>query len=399
MSARSSLKTIGLEAAEILRRHVAAGYMSGAVAIIADAESAEVVFIGDESQEQSVRMRRDSIFRIASMTKPVTAVATLMLIEDGKLRLDEPIDRWLPELANRRVLREIDAPLTDTVPAKRAITVEDLLTFRCGLGDALAPDSYPIQRAISALQLIGFGPPDPSYPVSPDEWLQRVATLPLMAQPGERWLYNTGSCLLSVLLARVSGQPLPELLRKRLFEPLGMKDTAFFAAATQLDRLVSAYRLEAGRAVLYDAPATSAWKTRPAFPDGAAGLVSTADDYLAFARLLLAGGRVGGHRLLSEASVAAMLRDHLTARERSGGAPILSAGRGWGLGLSVVVEQGPEGLPAGCCGWSGGLGTTWMADPRTGLHAILLTQTQFISPVPPAVHQEFWHAVFSPTYL
>jgi CubicO group peptidase (beta-lactamase class C family) len=394
------LKATALAVGAILRQHIETGYMPGAVALIAHADAAELVIIGDKARERQDPLARDSIFRIASMTKPITAAATMMLVEDGRLRLNEPVERWLPELANRRVLRQIGSPLDDTVPAKRPITVEDLLTFRCGLGIVLAaPDTLPIQRQIAALQLVGFGPPDPASPIGPDEWLRRLGTLPLMAQPGEQWLYNTGAYILGVLLARVSGSSLPALLQKRVFEPLGMQDTAFFVPQAKRARLVSSYRLEAGRPQLDDAPASSAWGSPPAFPDGGAGLVSTADDYRAFSRLLLAHGRTDRRRLLSPASVAAMTTDHLTPAQRAGGAVILGDGRGWGLGMSVVVETTAEGLPVGTYGWNGGLGTTWVADPHSGLTAILLTQTMFTSPVAPAVHQEFWHAVFSPAVL
>jgi CubicO group peptidase (beta-lactamase class C family) len=367
------------------------GEVPGAIALLSRGGETHVEKAGD--------VWPDTIFRISSMSKPVTAAAALILVEECVLRLDDPVDEYLPELASRRVLTRLDAPLGDTVPAARPITVRDLLMFTLGLGFGQGmwgpPGSVPIMDALSAL---GQGMPAPAGVPGPDEWLRRLGELPLVYQPGERWLYNTGSCILSVLLARVSGQSLPELLRKRLFEPLGMKDTAFFAAPSQLDRLVNAYRLEAGRLQL-DGPATSAWKTPPAFPDGAAGLVSTVDDYLAFSRLLLAGGRVGNHRLLSEGALNAMLRDHLTERQRADGAEILGAGRGWGYGLSVVTDDGAAGLPAKSCGWNGGLGSSWVADPRSGLHAILLTQTLFTSPTPPAVHQDFWHVVFSPTYL
>jgi CubicO group peptidase (beta-lactamase class C family) len=394
------LKAIVARTAETLSRHLATGYMPGAVALIGQADTADVVAVGTPSKDDVTHIRRDSIFRIASMTKPLTAAATMILVEAGRLRLDEPVSRWLPELANRRVLKNRCGPLDDTIPAKRAITVEDLLTFRCGLGIVLtSPDNCPILGRISELKLVGFGPPDPTSPLAPDEWLKRLGTLPLMTQPGEQWMYNTGSYLLGVLLARASGRLLPELLRGLIFEPLGMRDTGFFVPASKRGRLVSAYRLEAGHTELYDAPASSAWSTPPTFPDGGGGLVSTADDYFVFSRFLLARGWVGKGRLISEASVAAMTRDHLTAEQRAGGAPILSSGRGWGFGLSVVTEQTAEALPVGAYGWTGGLGTSWMADPRSGLTAILLTQTLFTSPVAPAVHQEFWRAVFSPALL
>jgi CubicO group peptidase (beta-lactamase class C family) len=396
MSDPGGLQALALQAGTVLSRHVTAGYAAGAVALIGRGTAAEVVVIGQQGLDSPVPMRRDSVFRIASLTKPLTAAAAMMLVQHGKLRLADPVVRWLPELANRRVLRQLDSALTDTVPARRPITVEDLLTFRCGLGIVLEPPgTYPIQREIAALQLIGFGPPDPAYPTGPDEWLKRLGRLPLMAQPGERWIYNTGSYILGVLLARASGRSLPELLRELLFEPLGMRDTAFAVAAASRARLVDAYRLEAGRLRLSDAAAASAWSTPPRFPDGGAGLVSTVDDFFAFSRLLL--HQLGGsERLLSPASIAAMTTDHLTEDQRAGGPPVLSAGRGWGFGMSVVAMSSVEGLPQGAFGWNGGLGTTWVADPRSGITAILFTQTQFTSPVAPAMHQEFWRAIFSP---
>jgi len=394
------LHVVGLAVSGILEGHLKAGYMAGAVALIARGDAAELVVVGDKAKERTDPLRNDSIFRISSMTKPITAAVTMMLIEEGRLHLDEPVDRWLPELARRRVLKTISSPLDDTVWAKRAITVEDLLTFRCGTGILLAPaDTYPIQRQIAALELPGFGPPDPASRLSPDEWLRRLGTLPLMAQPGEAWLYNTGSAILGVLLERVSGLSFPDLLRRRLFEPLDMKDTGFFVPEGKRNRLVSAYRLDAGRLERYDSPDKSAWTSAPAFPDGGAGLVSTVYDYLAFSRLVLGGGRFAGRHLLSEASAAAMTRDHLTAEQRSRGEAILGGGRGWGYGTSVVVQKTAAGVPPRAFGWNGGLGTTWVADPQSGTTAILLTQTMFTSPEVPAIHQEFWHAVFSPELL
>jgi CubicO group peptidase (beta-lactamase class C family) len=287
-----SLKGTAVQAAALLQQHISSGYMPGAIALISLAEHVQVVLVGRHSRELPGALHRNAIFRISSMTKPVTAVAAMMLIEDGKLHLDAPIDYWLPELAHRRVLKRIDGELHDTVPARRPITVADLLTFRLGWGIVLAaPDTYPIQKQIAALKLVGFGPPDPASPIGPDEWLRRLGTLPLMAQPGEQWMYNTGAYVLGVLLARASGRSLPDLLHTRIFEPLGMADTGFFVTPDKRDRLVSAYRLESGSLVLDDDPASSAWATPPAFPDGGAGLVSTADDFLAFSQLFLHRGR------------------------------------------------------------------------------------------------------------
>jgi len=398
VSASEELRLLGPQLVAIMRRHVNLGYTPGAVVVVARGNAVEMTVVGEQARGGGAApVRTDSIFRISSMTKPITAAAAMILVEQGRLRLRDPIDRWIPELANRRVLREPAAELDDTVPARRPITLEDLLTFRCGLGIRLAvPDGYPIERKIAELQLVGFGPPDPASALSPDEWLKRLGTLPLMAQPGEAWLYNTGSYILGVLLTRVAGASLPELLRRRVFEPLGMKDTGFYVPASQLSRLVSAYRLEAGRTVLYDAPGASAWQQPPAFPDGGAGLVSTAEDYLAFSRFLLSGGRIVGRALLRPATVETMTRDQLTAMQRAAGAPILGSGRGWGFGMSVVTQPHAAGLPSGCFGWNGGLGSTWVADPGSGRSVIVLTETLFSSPTPPALHQEIWRAVFTP---
>jgi CubicO group peptidase (beta-lactamase class C family) len=220
-----------------------------------------------------------------------------------------------------------------------------------------------------------------------------------MAQPGEEWLYNTGSYILGVLIARVARKPLPLLLAERLFAPLGMKDTGFIVPTAKRTRFVSAYRLESGRAQLDDAPATSPWTRVPAFFDAAAGLVSTADDYFAFSSFLLSQGQRGGRRLLSREWVAAMTSDHLSASQRAAAEPIIGKRRGWGYGVAVVTETTPQGVPAGAYGWNGGFGTSWVADPASQTSAILLTQTLFASPAPPAVHQEFWAAVFSPSIV
>jgi CubicO group peptidase (beta-lactamase class C family) len=398
MSAVPDLKPTALQVGAILGRHLASGYMTGAVAMIGQGDHAEVIEIGQRSQEHPGNVRRDSIFRIASMTKPITAAAAMVLLERQVLHLSDPVSRWLPELAHRRVLKRLDGPLDDTVPEQRPITVEDLLTLRCGWGILMAPPgSYPIQRRIDELGLLGFGPPDPSNQLHPDVWLKRLGTLPLMVQPGAEWLYNTGAYILGVLLARVTGRSLPELLQLLILEPLGMKDTGFFVPDSARDRLVSAYRLETGRTTLYDASTASAWSAPPAFPDGGAGLVSTVDDYFAFARMLLSGGLTGRRRLLSEASVALMTADHLSDYQREQGGPILGLGRGWGFGLGVIHGANDMRLPQGSFGWNGGLGTSWQSDPHARVTALLLTQTMFTSPAAPTVHQEFQRAVFAPT--
>ena len=338
---------------EILEASVAEGCAPGMVALIGRGDEAEVVATGRIGFEDGTApMPPDAIFRIASMTKPITAVATLMLVEDGKLALDEPVDRLLPELADRRVLRRLDSPLDDTAPAARPITVEDLLTFRMGLGLLFgSPAQHPILGPIAARDLAGFGAPRPDYAYGPDEWMRRVGELPLMAQPGELWLYTAPSNVLGVLISRASGRSFPDFLRRRILEPLGMQDTAFFAPPAKLGRLTAAYWNTP------DGPARNDgdYSAPPPFPAGDAGLLSTAGDIFAFSRFMLRRGLAAdGRRLLSRASVAAMTRNHLTATQRAGGAPILPAGHGWGYGVAVALERSPEGVPAGAYGWNGG---------------------------------------------
>lgn len=379
----------------VLESHVARGYASGVVALIGSGDESHVLTVGTKALGSGDPMRRDTIFRITSMTKPITAAAAMMLVDEGKLRLDEPVDRLLPELSNRRVLKRIDGPPDDTTPAKRPITVEDVLSFRLGLGAIFAqPGAYPIQRAITELGLMGFGPPDPLVPYDPDEWIRRVGTLPLMAHPGERWMYTAGSNVLGVLIARASGRSLPEFLQERIFEPLGMKDTAFFVPPSKLNRLPACYRPTADGLALYDQTTGSAWGKPPAFPAGDAGLVSTVDDFFAFSRLLSRKGRFTGRRLLSQDSIEAMTHDHLTPAQRDGGRAILGVDHGWGYGMSVVLQETGDGVPAGAYGWSGGFGTSWVTDPESDRTAIIMTQTMYGSPEPPRLHQDVWREVF-----
>jgi CubicO group peptidase (beta-lactamase class C family) len=256
------MSTAGLSRARLARMHdVMAGYVErgevpGLVTLVSRRGEVHVDAIGAQAFTDPTPMRRDTIFRISSMTKPITAAATMILVEECKLRLDDLVDRWLPELADRQVLKRLDGPLEDTVPAKRAITVRDLLTFRMGFGQMMASsDAYPILTAANEQQ-IGMGPPTPSSMPAPDEWMRRLGGLPLMHQPGERWMYNTGSDVLGVLIARASGQPLETFLHERLFEPLEMRDTGFSVPATSLDRLATSYWTDpaSGKLTVYDEP-------------------------------------------------------------------------------------------------------------------------------------------------
>ena len=376
---------------DIMSRHIDRGVSPGLVTAVSRRGETHIDAVGATDLDGSHAMRPDTIFRISSMTKPVTAVATLILLEECVLRLDEPVDRFLPELADRRVVRRIDGPLDDTVPARRPITVRDLLTFRMGFGGYFGP--CPVQDAAAPLQ-VSAGPPAPALPPEPDEWLRRFSTLPLMCQPGERWLYHTGADMLGVLVARASGQPFEVFLRERIFEPLGMDDTAFFVPVAGIGRFATSYATDpVTRALeLYDQPGGQ-WSKPPAFPSGGAGLVSTAADFLAFAEMLLRGGAP----LLSRPSVEVMTTDQLTAEQKaiSGFYPDDFAARGWGFCVGIVTRREHPAAPVGQYGWDGGLGTIWRNDPSEQLAAVLLTNAAWTSPRPPDIALDFLTATYA----
>ncbi len=370
---------------DVMARHVAAGAAPGLVSVISRRGDAHVDPIGEIASCAGQAARSDTIFRISSMTKPVTGVAAMILLEECVLRLDEPADRLLPELADRRVVRRIDGPVDDTVAAKRPITVRDLLTFRLGFGGYFGP--CPVNEAAAPLQL-SVGPPQPSLPPAPDEWMRRFSTLPLMFQPGERWLYHTGADVLGVLIARACGQPFDTFLRERIFEPLGMKDTGFSVPAADLDRLATSYVTDPGSGGLrvYDEP-DGQWSRPPAFASGGAGLVSTAADFLAFAGMLLRGGAP----ILSRPSVETMTTDHLTPAQKavSGFFPDDFDARGWGFCVGVVTRRDHPAAPVGQYGWDGGLGTIWRNDPSEQMVTVLLTNAAWTSPRPPDIALDF----------
>jgi CubicO group peptidase (beta-lactamase class C family) len=392
------MSTAGLSKERLGRMHeVMAGYVErgevpGLVTLVSRRGEVHVDVIGTQVFGESSPMRRDTIFRISSMTKPITAAATMILVEECKLRLDEPVDALLPELAERQVLQRLDGPLDETVPAKRPITVRDLLTFRMGFGQLLAPpDAYPILSAASEQQL-GMGPPSPSSMPAPDEWMRRLGRLPLMHQPGEQWMYNTGSDVLGVLIARASGQPLETFWRERIFEPLEMRDTGFSVPAAALDRLATSYWTDptSGKLIVYDEALGGQWSRPPAFPSGAGGLVSTIDDYLAFGQMMLSQGKHGNERILSRLSVELMTTDQLTPEQKAASSLISGFldGQGWGFGVSVVTRRDDIAAVPGRYGWDGGLGTSWYSDPREEMVIILMTQCAWASPSPPNVY--FW---------
>lgn len=292
----------------------------------------------------------------------------MLLVDEGRVALDDPISRWLPELASPRVVRAPDGPLDDTVPAARPVTVQDLLTFRAGWG---FPDDFSLPAVAELFaRLPVFGPAE-----TPDEWVATLAAVPMARQPGEAWLYNTCSDIQGVLVARVSARPFPEFLAERIFEPLGMRDTGFHV------RPEDRHRLPPYHAAHLAPPDGALWLRPPIFPSGSGGLVSTLADLERFARMLLAGG--GG--VLSSRSVRAMTTDHLTPEQRDASRLFLE-GAGWGFGGAVAAD--------GRYGWVGGTGTTAHLVPSTGAIGILLTQVQMTGPTPTRLMRRFWQYAF-----
>src|SRR5580765_2909266 len=327
---------------DLLKTTVESGCVPGAAALVAHGEEVEVAGAGEVEPE--------SIVRIASITKPITAAGVMLLVDDGLVELDDPIARWLPELASPRVVRTPESAIDDVVPAARPITVEDLLTFRAGWG---FPSDFSLPAVVELFQRLPvFGVRE-----TPDEWLATLAGVPMLRQPGEAWLYNTCSDIQGVLVARVSGRSLPDFLAERIFEPLGMTDTGFHVPAEKRDRLPAQHGWD------LVVPDGGLWVEPPIFPSGAGGLVSTLADLHRFGRMLLADG--GG--LLSPESARLMTTDHLTQEQRDE-AVLFLEGAGWGYGGGVGSD--------GRYGWVGGTGTTAHVVPSTGTVGILLTQVQ-----------------------
>jgi CubicO group peptidase (beta-lactamase class C family) len=368
---------------ETIRPYVDSGQVPGAVVgMLRDGEVA-LDAIGTTTPGGGPMMTVDTLMRISSNTKPIAATLALALAEDGALALDDPVERFIPELADRRVLRRTDGPLDDTVPAARLITIDDLLTMRLGFGFVLEGECPVLDAAAEAG--LGIGPPDPSTPLTPQAWIERFAELPLLDQPGTVWRYDLAYGVLGIVLARAGGRPLDELLRVRLLDPLRMADTAFVAAPGRLPPCFAGG--ESGLAVFDAAAADSRWATRPSFPDARGGLVSSATDLLRFAEALLGGG--GG--AITADAVAAMTADRLTHDQRR--APSAQAfldGFGWGYGVQVVAPALDAGVTHRRYGWGGGLGTLWYSWPEQHTAAVLLTQ---VLPLPAGLAAGFVHGV------
>ncbi len=410
-----SIESIGFSQSRLermhttLRRHIKESRLPGLVALIYHRGHEHVHAIGSFAFDGKVPMERNTIFRLASMTKPITSVAAMSLVEECKIRLDDPIDNWLPELKDRRVLRTIESPLNDTVPAKRRITLRDLLTFRSGYGEIglIAPTS-PLQMAMIDAQL-----PLSTWPLTftSDEFMKRLGKLPLAHHPGELWLYHMGAEILGVLIARVSGKSLSSFLRDRIFEPLGMNDTDFYVPEAKLDRFPTCYgtnfpmvdyvpsssisssNLEI---IVLDEARGGNYSRTPIFESGGGGLVSTVDDLLAFGKMMLNKGAYCGERILSRPTIELMTTDHITPDQKAV-SPFFENfwnNRGWGLGLSMVTKRFDIADVPGRFGWDGAFGTSWYIDPNEDLIGILLTQRRPDVIAIPTFIQDFWTSVY-----
>jgi CubicO group peptidase (beta-lactamase class C family) len=353
---------------------VDAGDLSGFVTLVwRKGEVAQVNTLGLRDIAGKLPMTRDTLFRIASMTKPVTSIAALMLMEEGKLRLEDPITRWIPELGGLQVLKDPEGPIDQTYPAARDITVEDLMTHRSGLAygfTSIGPIAYAYEERLGAPL---------GTPLTPDEWLAALGTLPLSYPPGERFHYSHATDVLGFLVARIEGKPLGEVLRERIFAPLGMDDTFFWCPPEKRDRLARLYKAPPEGGPLEDVSFPIA-KTAPAFEAGGGGLISTADDYLKFARMMLGRGEVDGVRLVKADTVELMAANRLTEAQRE--IPFMGipfwGGQGFGLGVSVITDPAKqEWMGAGsrgAFGWPGAFGTWWQADPAQDMVMIYLIQ-------------------------
>ncbi|MFJ3977921.1 serine hydrolase domain-containing protein [Streptomyces sp. NPDC090021] len=387
---------------DVLTRHVDSGRIPGVVALVGRGGHTHVEAIGTMRHDGGAPMSRDTIFRMASTSKPVTMAASMALLDDCALRLDDPVDQWLPELADRQVLKRIDGPIDDTEPAPRPITVRDLLTSTFGLGIDLTALGSPIMNAIFEGGVFSQGAaPLPEQ----DEWMRRLGTLPLMRRPGEHWQYHLSHDVLGVLVSRVTGRPFETFLRERVLDPLGMKDTAFHVPAEKIDRLPPSYapNPQTGEFTVWDEAKGGQYSAPVAFQAGGGGLVSTVDDYHAYFRMLLERGTHGGERILSRPAVELMTTNRLTPEQEAArsalarGAVHVSFGQGqqggWGFGMAVRTYRG-DYAPVGQFGWDGGTGTSAYADPENDLTGVLLTQVGLTTAAPAQLIHDFWTTVY-----
>lgn len=368
--------------ASAMTAFVDAGALAGVATLVwRDGKVVETANVGWRDIKAGLPIERDTLFRIASMTKPVTSTVALMLLEEGRFALDEPITRFAPEFSNMRVLRSPTGALDQTAPAERLITFNDLLTQRSGLTYG-GFHSGALKKAFD--EALGG---DIDSNVAPDDWIAGLANLPLIDQPGAALHYGHSTDLLGLLIARMENAPLGDVLKRRIFDPLGMKDTGFTVPANQADRKARLYGFdEAGHLIArLTCPGGSTLPERSEdmeYVSGGQGLWSTLDDYLAFARMFIGAGSVDGARLLQPETLALMTTNQLTENQRAqseiAGFPLFAAGHGFGMGVAVVME--PEkaeptlcGGGVGAVGWPGGFGGWWQADLNDKSVMIFLT--------------------------
>jgi CubicO group peptidase (beta-lactamase class C family) len=374
------------ELQRFLQQHVDDGTYPGAVALVAHGDQVEVAAAGNLASG-GPPMERDAIFRIASITKPIIVAGLLTLIDEGRIGLHDPVDAWLPELASPMVVRTPSSLVEDVVPADRSITVRDLLTFTSGYGFA-SDFSLPQVQALSAVQKDGRHPA--TFP-PPDKWLAALSRIPLLYQPGQMWLYDTSATIQGILISRISDMSLGKVLAERIFDPLGMTDTAFSVPEAKRGRFTSYYEPSPDGALRLVDPPDGQWASPPALELGNGGLVSTIDDWFRFARMLRDGGMRDGRRVLSQESVRAMTTDQLTADQRTA-ADLFLDGQSWGYGGSVdIAPLHPWNVP-GRYGWVGGTGTSAYIVPATHAIEILFTQVA-VGPAPPRGLLDFWEYV------
>jgi CubicO group peptidase (beta-lactamase class C family) len=363
-------------------------------------EIAQVNTLGMQDRESNAPMKRNTVFRIASMSKPVTVVAALTLIEQGRFALMDPIDKWIPEFANPKVLNDPTGPLNETHPASRGITVLDLMTQRSGLAYNFTSQG-PLAAALTEV-FVGndriFHPAE----LTVDDWLKRLSPIPLAYDPGTHWLYGHSTDVLGALVSRVSGMSLGDYLKTAIFDPLGMHDTGFWMPAEKQTRIATVY----GRDPQTGArtPVSLPVSDRPlAFGSGGGGLLSTADDYLRFARMLLGKGRGGDARILSHRSVGLMTTNWLTPEQRSApttfGADFF-AGQGFGLNLAIIDDPtrlGPAPYASrGSFSWPGAYGTSWQVDPVEDMINVYMVQNNAVLGPPSAARTAALNSAIRP---
>jgi CubicO group peptidase (beta-lactamase class C family) len=374
------VETIGFDAGKLaaiapaMQGVVDAGDLSGMVTLVwRKGEEVQFNAIGKRDIANNLPMTRDTLFRIASMTKPITSVAALMLMEEGKLKLSDPITKWLPEFADMKVLKDPKGPLHETYPAPRIITVEDLMTHRSGFAYGFT-SSGPLGKAHEDV----LGQPLDNDK-TPDQWLAALATLPLTYPPGQQMHYSHSTEVLGFLIGRVTGNTYRDFIMERILTPLGMVDTDFYVPKDKRGRAAVVYQQDQKTGALKPFPFPQ-YDSAPAYTAGGGGLISTLDDYLAFARMLLNKGELNGKRYLKRETFEQMTTNHLTQAQRD--IPFLGMplflGQGFGLGVSVIMDpEKHEWMGAGskgAFGWPGAFGTWWQADPEKDMILIFLIQ-------------------------